>query len=289
MRLKPIHLLMIAPVLIMLVLVIGLPSLNVFWLSFHEKGFGSEATFVGLGNYITILTDPKFYTALVNTFVIVNFVVYFELALALGMASLFASGMPFRKLTTSIILVPYAASTVIAVVVWKYIFDADIGYFTQLLQLFGIHDFVWNNNRWAALGVVALLSVWLHLPFSFLILFSARMGLPTDLYEAAKIDRATNWDCFRKITLPLMMPAIMVALMFRYVFAFRLFGEVWLLTGGGPARQTEVMAIYLYKSAFTYQAFGMGAAVGWLMVIATMVMAAAYLTSMYKKMLAYDA
>ena len=155
----------------------------------------------------------------------------------------------------------------------------------RALAATGIPELAWTTDRWAALTLVALLSVWLHLPFSFLILYSARLGVPSELYESAAIDGALPWQQFFKITVPTLMPAILVALMFRYVFAFRIFGEVWLLTGGGPARLTEVLATYLYRHAFRYQEFGVASAIGWLMALASVLLASVYLYQMYRRML----
>jgi len=108
------------------------------------------------------------------------------------------------------------------------------------------------------------------------ILYAARLAIPGDLYEAARIEGATNFQVFRRVTLPLLGPAIVVALLFRYIFAFRIFSEVWLLTNGGPARTTEVVAIYLYQEAFSYNAFGTAAATAWIMVVASLLLAAGY-------------
>ena len=122
--------------------------------------------------------------------------------------------------------------------------------------------------------LVALLGIWLHLPFTFVILYAARLAIPRELYEAAdgrRRDAAGSSSA--AITLPLLMPAMLVAMLFRYIFAFRLFSEVWLLTGGGPARPTEVLAVYLYLEAFRYNAFGVAAATGWLMVLASLILA----------------
>jgi ABC-type sugar transport system permease subunit len=124
--------------------------------------------------------------------------------------------------------------------------------------------------------LIALLTIWLHLPFTFIILYAARLVIPGHLYEAARIDGATNFQVFRRVTLPLLGPAIVVALVFRYIFAFRIFSEVWLLTNGGPARTTEVVATYLYREAFSYNAFGMAAATAWIMVVASLLLAAGY-------------
>ena len=281
--------LMVLPTQGLLILVIGLPSLWVFWLSLQQTAFGEAPVYVGWRNYAFVLTDPYFWRAFLNTFLVVNIVVYLELALALGMAVLFAAGVPMRRLMIAVVLAPYAVSEVIAVIVWKYMLEPDVGIVSQALAVVGIPELAWTTDRWAALTLVALLSVWLHLPFSFLILYSARLGVPNELYESASIDGALPWQQFFKITMPMLMPAILIALMFRYVFAFRIFGEVWLLTGGGPARMTEVLATYLYRHAFRYQEFGVASAIGWLMALASLLLASAYLYQMYRRMLVSDA
>jgi len=280
--------LMVLPTQGLLVLVIGLPGLWVFWLALQKTTYGVDPTFVGLANYAFVLTDSYFWRALLNTFVLVNIVVYLELALALGMAVLFAAGVPLRPVMIAAVLAPYAVSEVIAVVMWKYMLEPDVGIVSQALATVGLPELPWTTDRWGALTMVALLSVWLHLPFSFLILYAARLGVPKELYESAAIDGAGHWQRFWRVTLPVMIPAILVALMFRYVFAFRIFGEVWLLTGGGPARLTEVLATYLYRHAFRYHEFGTASAIGWLMALASLLIASGYLHQMYKRMLRGD-
>ncbi|MBL8655070.1 MAG: sugar ABC transporter permease, partial [Alphaproteobacteria bacterium] len=109
--------------------------------------------------------------------------------------------------------------------------------------------------------------------------------IPADLYEAARIDGASPWRQFIHITVPVLMPAILVAVLFRYIFAFRMFSEVWLVTGGGPARSTEVLAVYLYQEAFRYNEFGIASATGWLMVAGSILLAIPYLRSLYKRTL----
>jgi len=280
---------MVMPVHLLLVLVIALPGIWIFWLSLNESTYGQAPVFVGLANYRFVLTDTYFWRAFLNTFVIVNVVVYAELALSLALAVLFAGGVPLQRLMISIMLAPYAVSEVIAVIMWKYMLEPDVGIVSQALAALGLPELAWTTDRWAALAMVALLSIWLHLPFSFLILYSALLGIPKELYESADIDGATAWQTLRRVTVPLLMQAILVALMFRYVFAFRLFSEVWLLTGGGPARQTEVLATYLYRHAFRYHEFGVASAIGWLMVIASIAIASVYLYQMYKRMLRDEA
>lgn len=233
-----------------------------------------------------MLADPYFWRALGNTVTVVLIVVHLELLLGLAMALLFASGIPARALMLSAVLAPYAVSEISAVVMWRYLFDVDVGFATQLLAVFGLPSLEWSINPVHGLVLIALLSIWLHLPFTFIILYAARLVIPRDLYEAAAVDGARPLQQFRRVTLPLLMPAMLIAMLFRYIFAFRLFSEVWLMTGGGPARQTEVLAVYLYLEAFRYNAFGEAAATGWLLVVALALLALWYLRRLYKEMFA---
>jgi len=268
---------LIAPAQGMIWALIVVPSAYLVWLSFQSSSFGVNATFAGLDNYRRILADAYFWRALANTAVIVLVVVHVELLLGLGMALLFASGLPMRRLLLAAVLAPYAVSEVAAVVMWRFMFDPEVGYVSHLLRAVGLPVLEWAVEPAHGLALVALLSVWLHLPFTFMILYAARLALPVEIYEAARIDGASAWQVFRRVTLPLLAPAMLIAALFRLIFAFRLFSEVWLLTGGGPARSTEAVAVYLYLEAFRYNAFGAAAATGWLMVVVSLLLAAPYL------------
>jgi multiple sugar transport system permease protein len=268
---------LVAPAQALVAGVILLPAVYLVWLSLQSSTFGVRASFVGLANYARVLADPYFWRAMANTAIVVLAVVHIELVVGLLMALLFASGLPFRKLLLAAVLAPYAVSEVAAVVMWRTLFDPDVGHVAYVLRAVGLPTLEWAVSPNQGLAMVALLSVWLHLPFTFMILYAARLALPTDLYEAARIDGATGFQAFRRVTFPLLVPALLIAALFRLIFAFRLFGEVWLLTQGGPARSTEVVAVYLYLEAFRYNAFGPAAATGWLMVVASLVMAAPYL------------
>ena len=271
------RLLLVAPAQALVGGVILLPALYLVWLSFQQSTFGAQAVFVGFANYVRILTDGYFWRAMANTAIVVLVVVHLELLLGLLMALLFASGLPFRKFLLAAVLAPYAVSEVAAVVMWRTLFDPDVGQVAWLLRSVGLPTLEWAVSPAQGLAMVSLLSVWLHLPFTFMILYAARLALPGDVYEAARIDGATGFQAFWRVTLPLLTPALLIAALFRLIFAFRLFGEVWLLTQGGPARSTEVVAVYLYLEAFRYNAFGPAAATGWLMVVASLLLAAPYL------------
>jgi ABC-type sugar transport system permease subunit len=262
---------------LLLLCVVILPALYVVWLSFHLSSFGQAPEFVGWQNYLRVLSDPAFRSAMWNTVIIVVVAVHLEMLVALGMALLFNSGVKFRRFLLVAVLAPYAVSEVVAVAMWRFLFDLDIGPVTLALQALGLPVLEWSYEPSHAMIMIILLTIWMHLPFTFVILYAARLAMPADLYEAARIDGATRLQCFWRVTLPLMGPAIIVALLFRYIFAFRMFSEVWLLTGGGPARSTEVVAVYLYQEAFSYNAFGTASATALLMVIASLVLASGYI------------
>jgi multiple sugar transport system permease protein len=278
--------LLAAPSQLMLAGVIGVPSLYVVWLSLTQSTYGKASVWVGLANYRGILTDPYFWHAFLNTVVLVNLVVYIELAVALGIAVLFAGGVPARRAMIAIMLAPYAVSEVVAVMIWRYLMEPDIGPITHALASLGLPSLNWAANPVAALALIGLINLWMHLPFTFVLLYTGLLAIPQEIYDAARIDGAGPWAEFLRVTLPMLMPAILVAVLFRIIFAFRMFTEVWLLTQGGPARSTEVMALYLYVTGFRYNDFGAGAATGCLMLVGSLLISVAWLRRAYWGMFA---
>ena len=277
---------LLAPTWLLVLALLVLPACYVFWLSLHQSSFGQSPSFVGAANYVAVLSDRYFWRALLNTLIIVAVVVHVEMLIGLGIALLFADGVPWKPVLMAAMLAPYAVSEVGAVVIWRYLVDPEIGSLTKLLAAVGLRPIEWGVTPWHGLAVISLISIWLHLPFTFVILYAARLALPLEVYEAARVDGATRWQQLRRITLPLLKPAIAVAMLFRYIFAFRLYSEVWLMTQGGPARSTEVVALYLYVEAFRYNRFGVATATGWIMVMVSALVAVVYLRRVYREMFA---
>jgi multiple sugar transport system permease protein len=275
---------LVAPAQAMLIGVIALPAVYVAWLSLTQSTYGTAVVWAGLDNYRTILADTYFWRALGNTVLVVNVVVYVELALALAIAVLFARGVPMRRLMVAVVLAPYAVSEVVAVVVWRTLMDPEIGLLTHGLAAIGL-PLDWTVSPAAALLLIGTVNVWMHLPFTFVLLYTAMLAIPPEIAEAARIDGARPWNEFVRVTLPILTPAILVAVLFRYITAMRLFSEAWLLTGGGPARSTEVVAEYLYLAGFRYGDFGAAAATGWLMLVLSLLLSLYYLRRMYREML----
>ena len=274
--LSPLHLLLLA--------ILTAPSLYVFWLSLNQSSYGSGLTWVGLDNYRAVFADGYFWRAAVNTFFVVNGIVYVELLVALALAMLFVSGVPFRGLMFACVLMPYAISEVVAVLVWKMLMDPSLGGIARTLEAIGFGSLNWSASPTIGLTLVGVINIWTHLPFSFLMIYAGLLAIDSSLYEAAHIDGATRWQRFRHITLPLLVPTLLIALIFRLIFAFRMFTEVWLLTKGGPARMSEVLAVYLYQHGFRYGDFGIASATGWMMVLGSLLLASVFLFAMQRSM-----
>jgi ABC-type sugar transport system permease subunit len=272
--LLPAHMLLLAFIL--------LPAIYVGWMSFTRASYGADAVFVGLENWRALLADRAFWRAAWNTFWVVNAVVYGELLLGLALALLASGWMPMKKLFIALLIAPYAINEVSAVAMWRFVLEPDIGMVSWALVQSGIGQLDWSADPFDALALAAILSIWTHTPFTFLILYAAIQGVPRELTEAATVDGAGPWRVFQHVVWPFILPALLVALMFRYITAMRIFSEVWLLTEGGPARMTEVLAVYLYRAAFRYHEFGLASATALAMALLSLAIAAPYLFAAWR-------
>lgn len=282
---RAMHYAMLCPTLSLLLAFLVVPAVYVGWLSFNTFTYGQDMQFVGLANYAQLFGDRIFWRAFWNTFFVVNGIVYVELLLGLGLAVLLSGPVPAKGLIIAVILAPYAITESSGIVMWRYMFEPDVGMVSQGLGRLGLSQLDWSTNPVETLLLASTIAIWHHLPFTFLILYSALTTIPKELLEASEIDGATQWQQFRLITLRLIMPAILIAVLFRYIFAIRTFAEVWLLTEGGPARLSEVLAIYLYREMFKYHQFGMASATGWFMLMMSLLIALPYLRRMYAEVM----
>jgi multiple sugar transport system permease protein len=282
---RAMHYAMLCPTFVLLLAFLVVPAVYVGWLSFNTFTYGQDMQFVGLANYAQLFGDRIFWRAFWNTFFVVNGIVYVELLLGLGLAVLLSGPVPAKGLIIAVILAPYAITESSGIVMWRYMFEPDVGMVSQGLGRLGLPQLDWSTNPVETLLLASTIAIWHHLPFTFLILYSALTTIPKELLEASEIDGATAWQQFRLITLRLIMPAILIAVLFRYIFAIRTFAEVWLLTEGGPARLSEVLAIYLYREMFKYHQFGMASATGCFMLLMSLLIAWPYLRRMYAEVM----
>ena len=277
--------LLVVPVLIPLIFIILIPALLTVRMSFQRVTYGLAPEYVGLNNYIKIFTDPTFYRVLLNNVFFTFFTVAGQISIGLATAVLMSSIDKFRKLFISLLLMPYAVSVVVAIIIWKYMLEPDLGVINYVIDtIFGLGQIEWGSNLIQAWIVIIVIQIWLSFPFSFLILYSAILGISQELYDSAYIDGAGDWQAFRYITLPIIMPSMMVATIFGFMYAFRGFSTVWLLTQGAPMHATELLAITLYKSAFRFWEFGSASAIALVMTILTFLITIYYLRMMYRRM-----
>ena len=276
------YVLLLLPALMLLVGLLATPAVYIVWLSFQKSTLGQAPAFVGLANYAALIADSGFWRAAWNTFAVVNVIVYGELAFGLAVAVLLRRVETGRKLIIAAIIAPYAITESSGIVMWRFMMEPDVGVASRLLDGLGL-VLPWDSEPWAGLALACIIAIWHHMPFTFLILYAALLSVPKETQEAAAIDGATAWQRFWKVEVPIIMPAILVAILFRYIFAIRLFGEVWLLTRGGPARLTEVLAIYLYRETFQYRNFGLASASGVCMLLLSLLIALPYLYRMAKE------
>jgi ABC-type sugar transport system permease subunit len=193
--------------------------------------------FIGLDNYLEALGDQRFREALVHTLVFTLTSVTLELTLGCVLALAMNRTFRGRGLVRAAILVPWAIPTVVAALIWRFMFDGDSGIVNTALASLGVDPPVWFVDRLAAWVPVVLGDVWKETPFVALLLLAGLQGIDASLYEAARIDGASAWRQFRYITLPLLKPALLVALIFRTRDAFRVFDLVYVMTGGGPGHR----------------------------------------------------
>src|SRR3954449_13324921 len=230
---KRLAFLMVSPSMILIAIVAAYPILYAIWLSLHEysvrvAGLSRWAGPLGLRNYTTALQDSEFWKALVTTLVFTAVSVFLELLIGLAMAMAMHAAFRGQGLLRTVVLVPWAVLTVVTAIMWRTIFESPQGFVNQILGT----DTVWLGEEPQALIVIIIADVWKTAPFMALLILAGLQVIPDDIYEAAKVDGATAWQRFRKITLPLLTPAILVALIFRTLDALRIFDLPYVLTKG---------------------------------------------------------
>lgn len=250
--------LFVAPALITLAGVTLYPVLYVLWLSLHRRLLIFDISkFVGFENFGFLWRDERFWNAFGNTVYFTGVSVALELLLGLGIAVLLHRAFRGKGLMRTIILIPWAIPTVVSARMWEWLYNADFGLFNFILG----EKINWLGSPFLALNAAVFMDVWKTTPFVALLLMAGLQTIPTDLYQAARVDGASAWTIFRKVTLPLLKPVVMVVLIFRTLDAFRVFDAIYVLTGGGPANTTETLSIYAYKVLFQTLQFGYGSAI----------------------------
>ena len=267
---------MVSPAMIVIAIVAAYPILYAIWLSLHQyslihPGLSRWASPAGLGNYKDALSSSDFWSAVRVTLIFTAVSVTFEFVIGLAMALAMHSAFKGQGLLRTVVLVPWAVLTVVTAIMWQTIFDANLGFVNAL---FGLKT-VWLGQEPQALIVVIIADVWKTAPFMALLLLAGLQVIPDDIYEAAKVDGATTWQRFTRITLPLLTPAILVALIFRTLDALRIFDLPYVLTRG--ANGTTTLSVIAEKTFAENRLYGPGATLSVLTFILVMAVAFIYI------------
>jgi multiple sugar transport system permease protein len=261
--------LLCAPAVGAMVLVCAYPVVYALWLSLYryDLRFPDERTFVGLANYLSVLSSPVWWQSLTNTLIITIGSVSVELILGFAFALIMHRALFGRRTLRASILVPYGMITVVAALAWKFAFDPTTGFVNALLGL----DQAWLTQRGSAFFVIIFTEIWKTTPFVALLLLAGLTLVPQELLQAARVDGAGVVQRFFRVTLPLMKPAILVALLFRTLDAFRIFDTVFVQTRG--AQDTESVSLVGYNTLIVRLNLGLGSAVSVLIFLCVVLIA----------------
>jgi multiple sugar transport system permease protein len=264
---------MVSPSMLLIALVAAYPILYAIWLSLHEYSVrvAGLSRWAGLRNYTTALQDSEFWKALVTTLVFTASSVFLELLIGLAMALAMHSAFRGQGILRTVVLVPWAILTVVTGIMWRTIFESPQGLVNSIIG----GDTVWLGQEPHALIVIIIADTWKTAPFMALLILAGLQTIPGEIYEAAKVDGATMWQRFRKITLPLLTPAILVALIFRTLDALRIFDLPYILTKG--ANGTTTLSLIAERTFAENRIYGLGAALSILTFIVVMIVSFTYI------------
>ncbi|MGE5139614.1 MAG: carbohydrate ABC transporter permease [Rudaea sp.] len=275
--------LFVLPAVVLLLSITIFPLLMDLWLMFQswELTTSFPAQFVGLQNFVTILTqDSRFWNAMKNTGVLVVFGVAIQVVLGVGLALLLNQMGRTRSALVSLFLIPVMIAPVVAGFQFRMIYNDQNGPLNYLLQLAtggAVRGFAWIADPRVALTSIMITDIWQWTPFMILIVLAGLQAIPVELREAAEVDGASGWMTFWRITLPLLLPVIVIGILIRLMDAFKLFDIVYQLTGGGPGSVTETIAYYTYLQGFKFFSLGYTAAMSVIQLIVIVVVSQIFL------------
>ncbi|MHC5767711.1 MAG: carbohydrate ABC transporter permease [Nostoc sp.] len=255
---------LLTPALLLLLFVFAYPILRAFWLSVFTRNLGTELqpVFSGLDNYVRMAGDGRFWQSLWATTVFTTASVISELLLGLGIALVLNQAFVGRGIVRTTAIIPWALPTSLIGLAWAWIFNDQFGVVNDILRRLGLIEtgINWLGDPTLAMIALVFADVWKTTPFISILLLAGLQSISKDLYEAYSVDGANAWQSFRNITLPLLLPQILIAMLFRFAQAFGIFDLIAVMTGGGPGGATEVVSLYIYSTVMRYLDFGYGAA-----------------------------
>ncbi|WP_296141151.1 carbohydrate ABC transporter permease [uncultured Tessaracoccus sp.] len=252
-------LVMILPALVGFLVFLLWPTLRGIWLSFTDFNLLTEPSFVGLRNYQRMLADPVFWNAAKVTvwYVVINITVQTVVALLIAVLMHRLTQSTFVR---SIVLTPYLVSNVVAALVFLWILDTQLGVGNQILAAMGLDRLPFLADEALVIPTIALINVWRHMGYTALLIFAGLQTIPDSVYEAGRVDGASEWRMFWRITMPLLRPILALVLIMTIIGSFQVFDTVAVTTNGGPVNSSRVLQLYIYDMAFGRFQFGYASA-----------------------------
>jgi ABC-type sugar transport system permease subunit len=252
------------PSILFIAIVVGFPAMALVYLSVTTNIFaiGQSVEFVGLEHYISVITNDNFWTFFLYTWVYAAGVIGIGIPLQIGITVLLNTDLPFQRVWQTLIILPWAVPFVISTLIWKLLFQPEFGLINYVLQEIGLINspILWFSSQETAFFTVIITTVWINTPLGVLIMLSGIKNVPGNLYEAARVDGASVIGRFRHVTLPLLKPAIVTALLIQSLFALRGFDVIFVMTRGGPGSSTTVIAIDMFQQLIDFGNTGYAAA-----------------------------
>jgi len=271
----------VAPAALVIVLIVLIPLGRALWMSLFDIRLTRPGVepFVGLGNYLEQLTSGDFWAATGRALYFTVVSTALELGFGMGLALLMDQPLRWRWLLRTLVILPWALPTIVNALMWRWIDNAEYGALNALLTQTGVlHAYQpWLSDSDLAMWMVIIADVWKLTPLVAILLLAGLQSIDREVVEVARVDGAGPWQVFRHILLPLVTPVILIVLVLRTMEAFKVFDLIWIMTHGGPANSTQTIAIYAYQTAYQGFDFGRGAALGYLIALVIMVLAAIYL------------
>ncbi|KQQ55266.1 MULTISPECIES: sugar ABC transporter permease [Rhizobium/Agrobacterium group] len=259
-RLAPNYWPFVIPALVVIAAVIVFPWVFTLWMSAQRWTLGQEQSFIGLDNYIRLASDARFWESLWHTLVYTTLSVVAPLFLGTLAALLFDAQFPLRGFLRGVFVMPMMATPVAIALVWTMMFHPQLGVLNYLLSLIGIGPLEWIYNQSTVIPSLVLVETWQWTPLVMLIVLGGLAAVPREPYESAEIDGANAWQKFRYLTMPMIAPFLMIAVIIRSIDAVKSFDIIYAMTQGGPGTASETINIYLYNTAFAYYDIGYGSA-----------------------------
>ena len=259
-RLAPNYWPFVLPALIVIAAVIVFPWLFTLWMSVNSWTLGQPRVFAGLANYVRLAQDARFWESLWHTAVYTVLSVVLPLFLGTLAALVFDAKFPLRGFLRGVFVMPMMATPVAVALVWTMMFHPQLGVLNYLLSLVGLGPQEWIYNQSTVIPSLVLVETWQWTPLVMLIVLGGLAAVPREPYESAEIDGANAWQKFRYLTIPMIAPFLMIAVIIRSIDAVKSFDIIYAMTQGGPGTASETINIYLYNTAFAYYDIGYGSA-----------------------------